>query len=149
MLVTRNDYFSKIERTPDGKWMRFSYYPTPEQALASGFVADYYNSRQLLDSGHEILPITFETLTIGDELEDEYGEEFTVGSASGYGENRIIWLIDEDGEAKNPLSAKELEDYGYTIIQPTDSDSQESMIDVEGKKVSLSTVKAALKDYVG
>lgn len=139
---TQHNYHAKIE-THDGFYMIGFSGNNIEEALNN--TACYKKSpeqlQEYISESWEILPLTWQTLTIGDQF--KYKDELrTVVSADGLGDNRFY--IAKTGGRNHAFKyfADELEQNDdYTIIQP---DFTTDTIEIEGKSYTVSEIKEAL-----
>ena len=131
MIAKDINFYAKIERTDTGKVMRFNSQSAIEDALAEGNLEARYSSLSELKScGWELLPLTFETLTVGDRVKGKDGTEYVITSASGYGGWRTYVMAYKNDIWKSryyiSYTSNELKIDGFTIL-PWEEETQKEM----------------------
>ena len=140
----KDGYYAKLVERPDGKLMRYIGNEDLTIAMAETRILIYSTIKEELKAiGWTILPDTLETLSVGQMVENTNGDRSKVLSESGFGASRVYGLSrPDDHESYDvPVTAKELKDMGYTVVQPEPTPKPEveaakKLLEAEGWKVS-------------
>ena len=113
--------FARVERDLGGNIYRFEFSSDKIRALVNGAAAanSYSSPRQMLQYiDWTLVPLTLETLSIGDEVVNKGRNKRTILMAQGYGKNRcyVLSQFDDNLTANTTFTAHELSEKGYVPV---------------------------------
>ena len=144
MLVTKDNYYARVELMPDGSVIRYDNVSYMVAALSSGYVVSSFKSiNDLLEHGYTFRPPSLKELSCGDYIQDESGFKRRVLTAQGVGKFRTYLISHSESFYKSSghYTVSELADSCYTPLPWVDETVVEMTVAEAAERMGVKGLK--------